>query len=623
VLIEDRALEPLLAGVSKPGRYVGGEWNSVTKDWDGVEASLALVYPDVYEIGMSNLGLAILYDLVNAQPRLVAERVYTPWMDMEAAMRSAGLPLYSLETRRPLAAFDVVGFSLQHELTYTNVLTTLDLGGIPLLSDERTTESPLIIAGGSCAYNPEPMSAFMDAFVIGEGEEVLLELLAVVADWKGTGGRTSPSGRHDLLTGLAGIEGVYVPGLYRPEYGSDGRYVGLSSLVRQAPARILRRIVPTLGPVPTRPVVPSMRTVHNRAMVEIQRGCGHGCRFCQAGMVYRPIRERPAAAVVSAIDELLTNTGYDEVGLVSLSSSDHSGIAEIVQQTTERHRAERVSVSLPSLRIDAFSVQLAEMIQQTRKAGLTFAPEAGSQRLRDVINKGVSEEDLLRTVRAAFERGWNRLKLYFMLGLPTETDADVLEMARLIHAVRAVGREIRSRTVEVAVSVATFVPKPHTPFQWSPLVERETLQMRQDLLRAHTRARGIRVSCSEWDSTWLEALLSRGDRRMGPAIQRAWELGARMDAWAESFRPDIWKQAIAEAGLQAERYTSGELGFHSPLPWDHIHVGVSREFLWEEYRRALSQRVTPGCRDACANCGVLAAYAAQRRTAGDGAWGCP
>jgi radical SAM family uncharacterized protein len=466
VQISFERLQALLTRVQKPIRYVGGEWNSVTKSWSDIAVRLALAYPDTYEIGMSNLGLAILYDLVNQRPEFLAERVFAPWDDMQTAMRAASIPLFSLETRHSLADFDVVGFSLQHELNYTNVLSMLDLGGIPVLASERDAGHPLIIAGGSCTYNPEPMADFIDAFVIGEGEEVLLELLLVVQRWKAGNGTSSPQGRRQLLEQLAGIPGVYVPSFYEPRYKHDGTLSGMDRAMGNAPLRVCKRIMPKLGLAPVRPIVPAMQIVHDRAAVEIQRGCSRGCRFCQAGVIYRPIRERSVEETLAAIDALLANTGYSEVGLVSLSSSDHGGIATIIAQAMARHASEGLAISLPSLRIDSFSVKLAAMIQSTRKTGFTFAPEAGSQRLRDVINKGVCEEDLLRTTEAAFANGWNRVKLYFMLGLPTETDEDILEIARLIRAIREQGREIRGRMVEIGVSLSTFVPKPHTPFQW-------------------------------------------------------------------------------------------------------------------------------------------------------------
>ena len=438
-------LQALLQRVKKPARYTGGEWNSIVKDWDCADVTLALAYPDVYEIGMSNLGLTILYDLVNRREGFIAERVFAPWDDMASAMRSAGVALFSLETRHALSAFDVVGFSLQYELTFSNVLGMLDLGGIPVVARDRETGDPLVIAGGSCALNPEPMAEFLDAFVVGEGEEVLLQLLERVRSWKAGDGHLSQHGRRDLLTQLDGIAGVYVPSLYPAALANEGKISRASSVGRSPNHRVKRRIVPALGPAPTKPIVPNMRVIHDRGVVEIQRGCSRGCRFCQAGIIYRPVRERASGQVVDAIDALMTSTGYDEVGLMSLSSSDHSGVEQIVAQAMDRHESDGLAISLPSLRIDSFSVRLAQMIQERRKTGFTFAPEAGSQRLRDVINKGVSEQDLFRTAEAAFGCGWNRIKLYFMIGLPTETDEDVLAIADVVRRMYALGKRLRGR----------------------------------------------------------------------------------------------------------------------------------------------------------------------------------
>ncbi len=618
--ISDERLQMLLAQVQKPARYAGKEWNSVAKDWANVQVTLALAYPDTYEVGMSNLGLMILYDLVNRRPEYLAERVYAPWVDMETAMRAAHVPLFALESRRSLTDFDVIGFSLQHELNYTNVLNMLDLAGLPILSSERTSPLPLIIAGGSCAYNPEPMADFVDLFVIGEGEEILLELLDAVREWKA---QSRAQDKQELLRQLAQISGIYVPSFYRCDYREDGTVAAITPIVEGAPSRVRKRIVPRLGPAPTRPIVPIMQVIHDRAMVEIQRGCGRGCRFCQAGMIYRPIRERPVDETLEAIDALLAATGHSEVSLLSLSSSDHSGIEEIVSQTLARHAEDGITVSLPSLRIDSFSVRLAEMIQSTHKSGFTFAPEAGSQRLRDVINKGVTEEDLMRTTEAAFRNGWNRIKLYFMLGLPTETDEDILEMARLIREIYAQGRAIRGRSVEISASVATFVPKPHTPFQWAALAPRELVEHRQALLRSRARGPGIHLSWSDWGGTWLEALLSRGDRRLGAAIYRAWRLGARFDAWSEHFHPDLWRQALEAEKLDAAFYTARERAADETLPWEHIDIGVTRAFLWKEYLAALQGGLTPDCREQCHHCGILGAFADERRALATPAWRCP
>lgn len=617
--IDSLTLEKAIAQVQKPARYVGGEWNAITKDWSEIDVSVALAYPDIYEIGMSNLGLAILYDVVNRQSTMAAERVYAPWSDMEAVMRAAHMPLYSLESRRPLADFDVIGFTLQTELTYTNVLNMLDLAGIPQWADRRPVDAPLIIAGGSCCYNPEPMAAFIDLFVLGEGEEVIIEILEAVAAWKRDG---KVGGRGDLLSRAATIPGVYVPSLYTVTYRPTGTIASIEPAAG-APARVLKRVMGTLPPTPRSPVVPNITIVHDRAAVEIQRGCSRGCRFCQAGMIYRPIRERPVQEVLDDVDAIVANTGYDEIGLVSLSSSDHSGIQEIVRGLLERHAGDRLAISLPSLRIDSFSIELAQLIQQQRKTGFAFAPEAGSQRLRDVINKGVTEGDLLDTAEAAFRSGWDRIKLYFMLGLPTETDEDAHEIARLIQQVRDLGRSLRGRRVDISASVATFVPKPHTPFQWLPLVDREVVDARQRRLVRAVGSGHVQLSYSDWDTTWLEALLSRGDRRLGEVIYRAWERGARFDAWSECFDVRRWHAALDDIGLDADLFLTRPRERDEILPWNVIDVGVTGAFLWREWERALSGDLSPDCRDSCHDCGILVAFAREREQVDPTSWGCP
>jgi len=608
-------LDSVLPGVTKPARYTGGEWNSVVKDWDETEIKVALAYPDVYEVGMSNMALMILYDILNNEEDVLAERVYTPWLDMEQAMRAADIHLYTLETRHPLAEFDIIGFTLPYELNYTNVLNMLDLAQIPLLASERDGTHPLIIGGGSGTYNPEPLSDFFDLFVIGEGEEVILDVLHLYREFGGD--------KHELLSGAAEIEGIYVPSLYEVHYNRNGTVREVRPTHPKAGPIVTKRIVDTLPPTPTKVVVPYVEAIHDRAMIEIQRGCTQGCRFCQAGMIYRPLRERPLDEIVTTADELLSVTGYEELALLSLSSCNYGRIEELVETLLARHSPEHTSISLPSLRMDSFSVKLAEMFQGRRKTGLTFAPEAGSERLRRVINKLISHEDILSTAQAAYSRGWQRIKLYFMIGLPTETMEDVEAIAALVKTVRDIGRRQRGKKAQVNVSVATFIPKPHTPFQWLPLEERSRLEEKQALLRRLIRGRGLKLSWNDPDTSLLEAALSRGDRRLGRVIQDAWRRGARFDAWTEVFEPQRWWAAFSAQGLDPSFYAHRERPLEETLPWDHISSGVSREFLISEYERSLREETTIDCREGpCRACGILATFSTDAQTAQKALWGC-
>ena len=599
----DALLDRILPRVERPARYTGQEWNAIVKDWDSATVRLALIYPDTYEIGMSNLGLAILYDLVNAQPEMLAERAYAPWTDMETSMRGAGIPLFSLESRHPLRGFDILGFSLQYELTYTNVLNMLDLAGIPLRTSQRSAADPLVIGGGSGAYNPEPLADFFDLFVIGEGEHVLLRLLRAYQEAKKAG-----EDKQDFLHQAASIPGIYVPSLYEVRYHTDGCVAEIRPQVPEAPPRIVKQMACPLPPPPTRLIVPYIDTVHDRAMIEIQRGCTQGCRFCQAGMIYRPLRERPIPEILSSVEEMLAATGFEELSLISLSSSDYSRIEELVAQLLARYGSRHLALSLPSLRTDAFSVALADMIQTGRKTGLTFAPEAGSQRLRDVINKNVTEEDLLRTAETAFQRGWRHLKLYFMIGLPTETEEDIDAIADLVRKVQRVGRQARGGRAEVNISLATFVPKPHTPFQWLPMEDLAVVKARQTRLRRALQGREFNLSWHAPHSTLLEAVLCRGDRRLGRVIERAWAAGARFDAWDEHFKYSLWEEAFRAEGLEPFFYSSRLREADELFPWDHISAGLDRAYLWEEYQRAMRGETTPDCRALCLDCGARASF---------------
>jgi radical SAM family uncharacterized protein len=611
-------LERILPRVAKPGRYAGGELNSVVKDWDSVQVHLALAFPDIYDLGMSNLGLMVLYDLVNKRPDMLAERVFSPWIDMEDALRSAGLPLYTLESKRPVASFDVLGITLPYQQLYSNALNLLDLSGIPLLASERGGDQALVIAGGHATFNPEPMSRFMDAFVIGDGEEVLIELLTVVGDGKRRG-----IGRTALLRRLATVPGVYVPVLYDVTYHTNGSVAAVEPRLPEVPGQVRKRIVPVLAPPPTRPVVPFVRTVHDRAVIEIMRGCTRGCRFCHAGFVTRPVRERPVAEVLAAVDELVANTGYGEIGLLSLSSSDYTQLSELVSGIEARHANMPLGISLPSLRIETASATMLQATGKRRRGSATFAPEAATDTLRRIINKMIPEKQILEVTNEVFGRGWRTIKLYFMIGHPRETLDDVKGIADLAWTVLRQGRKHHGRRARVNLGVSTFIPQPHTPFQWLAMDPREPTEAKLALLKKMTGGRGVELKWNEPGETMLEGLLSRGDRRLGAVIQRAWELGARFDGWREHFDLGVWKQAVAEARLTFAFYTHRQRPVEEVLPWDHIDTGVRKSFLIQEYERSLREETQPDCREGCVACGILTAFSEYREALPAGAWQCP
>ncbi len=593
-------LDNILYQVTKPARYTGGEWNSIVKDWDKTPIKICLIYPDLYEIGMSNMALPILYELLNSQPDVLCERAFAPWPDMDTAMRKTGIPLFSLESRHPLKEFDIIGFSLGYELTYTNVLNMLDLAQIPVIASERNDSHPLVIAGGGCALNPEPMTDFIDLFATGDGEEILLELLDSFRNWKQTD-RRAP--KEKLLRQAATIPGIYVPSLYQVEYQNDGLLKSIAPIAPEASPTIQRRIVTKLPPPVTKPVVPYIEVVHDRGAIEIQRGCSHGCRFCQAGIIYRPVRERSQSEITQRIGELIDNCGYSEVSLVSLSTSDYPHIDELVDSIS--HQYPNLALSLPSLHLGSFSVELMDSLPTHKKTGLTFAPEAGSERLRRVINKSVTEEELLSTATAAFERGWTGIKLYFMLGLPGETMDDVEGIVNLVDKVRALGRKTKGRTPQIRVNVSTFVQKPHTPFQWVAQESEANLNAKHEVLKQGLRRQGIKLSWQDPKVSLLEAVLSRGDRRLGKVIRYAWEMGCTFDSWDEHFKYENWLHAFEKAGLEPAFYAQRQRSLDELLPWAHIDVGVTTAFLKLEYQRSLDERETRDCRnEACNACGL-------------------
>jgi radical SAM family uncharacterized protein len=590
-------LDNILFQVGKPARYTGGEWHSIVKDWEKTGIKFVLSYPDLYDIGMSNMAIPILYEILNNMPDVLAERAYAPWKDMENAMRAAGFPLYSLESKRPLKDFDIIGFSLGYELCYTNVLNMIDLAGIPVLAAERNESHPFIIAGGSSALNPEPMADFIDLFVIGEGEEVLFELVDSFRTWKKGGGE-----KADFLRKAAIIEGIYVPSLYQVEYQADGLLKSITPVVPEAKPVIRRRMVEKMPLPPLKPVVPFVEVVQDRAAIEIQRGCSRGCRFCQAGTIYRPVRERPRDEVIQAVGAILENCGYDEMSLVSLSTSDYPDIDQLVATLTKLYP--NVTFSLPSLRIAESSVKLMEALSRTRKSGLTFAPEAGSERLRHVINKCIPESVLMETAAIAFQRGWTTLKLYFMIGLPQETEEDVRAIVKLIEKVHNIGQEFMGNRARVGVSLSTFVPKPHTPFQWAAQDKEEQINTKHEIVKSGVGRRGLKLSWQDPKASLLEAVISRGDRRVGKVILGAWQSGCRFDAWSEHFNSENWLRAFKECNIDPAFYAQREHALGEIMPWSHIDAGVTTAFLKREYKRALKCEETGDCRyEACNVCG--------------------
>lgn len=601
----NRISDDILSKVEKPARYTGGEFNSYIKDKEKIQIRYAFCFPDVYEVGMSHLGMKILYYTLNKREDTYCERVFAPWPDMEKLMRENDIPLYALESKDPLDQFDFLGFTLQYEMSYTNILNMLDMAGLKVRASKRSEEDPIVVFGGPCAYNPEPLYDIADMFVIGEGEEVNNEILDLYREVKAEG-----KGKTEFLRRVCHIQGVYVPSLYDVEYNEDGTIKRFYPKEIGIPEKITKRIIKNFNDVdyPDKFIVPYNEIIHDRVVVETFRGCTRGCRFCQAGMIYRPVREKCTAKIIENTDKLLKSTGYEEVSLTSLSICDYSDIQNLVFSMVEKYEKDKIGVSLPSLRIDSFSVDLIKQIQKVRKTGLTFAPEAGTQRMRDIINKGVTEENLMESTRSAFSSGWSTIKLYFMIGLPYETEEDIAGIAdlgqKVVNEYFNVPKDVRKKGLRVNLSTAIFVPKPFTPFQWEPQIRMEDVNSKIRVLRSSIKSKAISYSWHETPVSYLEAVVARGDRRVCDLIVKAFEKGAKFDGWTEYFNFDIWMEALKESGVDGDFYAHRKREYDEILPWDFIDIGVNKSYLIEENEKAKKAIVTPDCRLGCTNCGV-------------------
>ena len=601
--------DEILLSIEKPARYIGGEVNSVMKDKEKVDIRFAMCFPDVYEIGMSHLGIQILYDMFNRREDTWCERVYSPWLDLDKVLKEKKIPLFALESQDPVRDFDFLGITIQFEMCYTNILQILDLSRIPLHAADRTEEDPIVIGGGPCAYNPEPLAEFFDIFYIGEGEAVYDELLDTYKEWKKSG-----ASRKDFLRQAARIEGLYVPQFYDVTYHSDGTIESFAPNDPSAPERVRKQVVMdvTDASYPMKPVVPYIKATQDRVVLEIQRGCIRGCRFCQAGMIYRPTRERSVETLKEYARTMLKNTGHEEISLSSLSSSDYSKLNELVTFLIDEFKDKGINISLPSLRIDAFSLDVMSKVQDVRKSSLTFAPEAGSQRMRNVINKGLTEEDIITGAGQAFEGGWTKVKLYFMLGLPTETEEDMKEIARLSDRVARryyeIPKEQRHGKCQITASSSFFVPKPFTPFQWASMYTAEEYDRRahivNDEFREQLNRKSLKYNWHDAQVTVLEGVMARGDRRIAPVIEEAYRLGCLFDSWTETFRNDLWMEAFENTNVDISFYNQRQRGKDEIFPWDFIDIGVSRSFLYREWERAMNETVTPNCREKCSGCGA-------------------